>query len=53
MKQVVIRALDAGWILRSDDGMRFQIKLSESDNMDYFSIETIQLIVNYQWNIMK
>eukprot|EP00347_Sterkiella_histriomuscorum_P005811 403355181 len=52
-KQVVIRALDAGWILRSNFGQQFQIALSESDNMDYFAIETIQLIVNYQWKIMK
>ncbi|CDW78432.1 wd-40 repeat protein [Stylonychia lemnae] len=53
MKQVVMKALDAGWILRTDAGIEFQIKLSESENMDYFAIETIQLLVNYQWNIMK
>ncbi|CDW77734.1 wd-40 repeat protein [Stylonychia lemnae] len=52
-KQVVIKSLDAGWILRSDAGMEFQIKLSQSENMEYFAIETINLIVNYQWNIMK
>ena len=27
--------------------------LSESENMDYFAIETIKMIVTYQWNIIK
>lgn len=54
-KPVKIRSLDAGWLLKYQEGpgQDFMQKLSESDNMKYFEIDTIQLIVNYQWKIMK
>ncbi|CDW79229.1 wd-40 repeat protein [Stylonychia lemnae] len=52
-RQVLIKALDAGWMLRSYYGIQFQIALSESENMEFFGINTVQLLVRYQWKFMK
>jgi hypothetical protein len=53
MKPVVIRSLDTSWIFKQDEGMQFLIALSESENMSYFGIDTIKLLVNYQWRRIK
>ena len=54
-KPVDIRGLDAGWLLKYDvgPGPQFLLKLSNSENMALFEIETVKLIVNYQWKIIK
>lgn len=33
---VIIRAIDAGWIFKTEEGDNFLIALSESENMKYF-----------------
>lgn len=52
-RAVVIRALDAGWILKTPDGKKFLEKLSESENMNFFAIEAIRVIIKYLWSLYK
>lgn len=49
VKPVNIKCMDAGWLIKHNDGpgQKFLIDLSQNDNMKYFELDTIRLIVNY------
>jgi len=47
MRPVIVKAIDAGWVFKQDEGMKFLVALSESENMNYFTLDTVKLIVNY------
>ena len=44
---VVIQAIDAGWIFKQEEGREFLISLSESEEMSYFQLETIRILITY------
>jgi hypothetical protein len=46
-RPVIIRGIDAGWMLKFENGINFQTKLSESENMNYFNIDSVRLLVNF------
>lgn len=47
IRPVVIKAIDAGWIFKEDEGREFLLKLSESDQMEYFSSPTIRTLIRF------
>eukprot|EP00347_Sterkiella_histriomuscorum_P004690 403359477 len=52
-KPVIIRSIDAGWLLKEKIGIDFLLKLSYSDNMNYFAIDAVRILVKYQWLRIK
>jgi elongation factor P hydroxylase len=47
MKPVEIRSIDASWILKDAAGWKFIHTLSNSENMAYFDLDSIKLLVRY------
>jgi hypothetical protein len=47
VKPVEIRSIDASWILKDEAGWKFIHALSNSDNMAYFELDSIKLLVRY------
>lgn len=39
--------MDAGWLLKDKMGIEFLLKLSDSENMNYFAIDTVRILVKY------
>ncbi|CDW73665.1 wd-40 repeat protein [Stylonychia lemnae] len=52
-RNVNVYAIRADWILLTKEGDDFLKKLSKSENLELFSLESIQTIVKFQWKIYK
>ena len=48
-KFVLVRALNANWILTQPDGEDFLYALSEIEDVNTFNNEYLQTIVNFMW----
>ena len=52
-KRVEIYGIEFNWILNETEGKAFLKELSESDNLELFSIGVIKAIIAYMWSFYQ
>mmetsp|Transcript_3135 Transcript_3135/g.3017 ORF Transcript_3135/g.3017 Transcript_3135/m.3017 type:complete len:176 (+) Transcript_3135:4119-4646(+) len=50
---VIVNAIDAGWMLKEEDGDKFLLALSECENMNYFESDIVRILILFLWRKYK